>query len=189
MNQSAKSLLGVDTSLITSADGEHRLTHPKILERLKSDTSQQMRDSTLLFADGSSYDLEIYSLNTAETAEENAGKLVFLVNKNWLSQINQQRTEFVSNISHDLQAPIKMIKGGHLKLLERMGNLNKEQQTYVKSIEDYTESMNRLVNKVLTLEKLDDIEVINYTRFDFQQKTDDVIKLLLPSAQQKKNKS
>jgi len=28
--------------------------------------------------------------------------------------------------------------------------------------------------------------VINYTRFDFQQKTDDVIKLLLPSAQQKK---
>lgn len=185
MNRSAKSLLGVDASLITSADGKHRLTHPKILERLKSDTSQQMRDSTLLFADGSSYDLEIYSLNTAETGEENAGKLVFLVNKNWLSQINQQRTEFVSNISHDLQAPIKMIKG-HLKLLERMGNLNKEQQTYVKSIEDYTESMNRLVNKVLTLEKLDDIEAINYTRFDFQQKTDDVIKLLLPSAQQKK---
>jgi len=99
--------------------------------------------------------------------------------------VNLQRTEFITNVSHDLQSPLKMIKG-HLILLERMGNLNKEQQLYVKLIGDNVENMSRLVNKMLNLERLDMVETLNYSRFDFQEKTDEVVQLLSPSAHQKK---
>jgi signal transduction histidine kinase len=182
LNKSAKVLAGKADGLLALNNGKHAFVHPKILDLLKDNSSQQVYDSGIQFGNGASFDLEIYPLIEED---KTVGNVVLFVDQAWLSQINQQRTEFISNISHDLQSPIKMIKG-HLILLERMGNLNKEQQTYVKLIEDHTESMNRLVNKMLNLEKLDVVQTLNYSRFDFQQKTDDVVKLLSHSAQQKK---
>lgn len=182
MNESAKGLAREANDLLKLEDGKHLFKHQGLLDLLNVGGQHQVYDGGIELANGSSFDMEFYPLTIFGKED---GAVVLLVDNAWLTQINQQRTEFISNISHDLQSPIKMIKG-HLILLQRMGNLNKEQQTYVKLIEDNTENMNRLVNKMLNLERLDTVEAINYVRFDFQEKTDEVVRLLTPTAQQKK---
>lgn len=182
MNNCAKEMARDANGFVLLKNGKHYFRHQKVLDILKDGGQQQVYDRGISLGNGAQYDMELYPLTLND---KNEGSVVFLVDNAWLTQINQQRTEFISNISHDLQSPIKMIKG-HLILLQRMGNLNKEQQTYVKLIEENAESMNRLVNKMLNLERLDMLEALNYVRFDFDQKTDEVIRLLTPNAQQKK---
>lgn len=182
MNQCASHPENEGNRIWTKDEKGKHISHPKLLSILSDNPEQYIHDRAFQLGNNSTFDLEIYPL---VVDENRVGCVLLFINQAWLSQINQQRTEFISNISHDLLAPIKMIKG-HLKLLENMGNLNKEQQTYVKLIDTYTESMSGLVNRLLNIEKLDGIETISYSRFDFQQKTEEVIRLLMPSAQQKK---
>jgi len=182
INKSAKDLAGEAVELLGLQDNNYNLAHPKVLSLLTENAQQGVYDKGLELSNGSSFDIDIYTLNENE---KKIGHVVLLFDKAWLTQVNLQRTEFITNVSHDLQSPLKMIKG-HLILLERMGNLNKEQQLYVKLIGDNVENMSRLVNSMLNLERLDMIETLNYSRFDFQEKTAEVIQLLSLSALQKK---
>jgi len=182
MNQAAKDLASEAGELLNLQDNKYQMNHPKVLQLLAENKQQGIYEKGLELSNGSIYDLDVYNLLDDD---KSFGHVVLLFDRAWLTQVNLQRTEFITNVSHDLQSPLKMIKG-HLILLERMGNLNKEQQLYVKLIGDNVENMSRLVNSMLNLERLDMIETLNYSRFDFQEKTDEVIQLLSPSAQQKK---
>lgn len=182
MNDSAKTLAREADGLLKKEKGKHYFLNKKVLDFLQEGRYHQLFDRGVSLGNSALYDLERYPLIIDNKKE---GAVIFFVNNAWLSQINQQRTEFINNISHDLQSPVKMIKG-HLILLQRMGNLNKEQQTYVKLIEENAESMSRLVNKMLNIERLDMAETLDYVRFNFQEKADDVLRLLSPIAMQKK---
>ncbi len=182
MNQAAKVLAAEAGELLNLDDNKYRIIHPQVVQLLAKNRQQGIYEKGLEFSNGSSYDIDVYSLLVED---QSIGHVVLLFDRGWLTQVNLQRTEFITNVSHDLQSPLKMIKG-HLILLERMGNLNKEQQLYVKLIGDNVENMSRLVNKMLNLERLDMVETLNYSRFDFQEKTDEVVQLLSPSAHQKK---
>lgn len=182
MNEKGKALARKVKGLLESDEGNYRFSHTRIIELLDRQSELNVFNSGVVLDNGDIFDIELYPINPDK---ESKALVVFMIDQAWLSQMNRQRTEFISNISHDLRSPLKMIKG-HLILIKRMGNLNKEQQGYIKSIEEYAENMSRLVNKMLSLEKLDSENSIDYSRFDFKQKLEEVVRLLSPIAQQNK---
>jgi len=69
-------------------------------------------------------------------------------------ELDALKSEFVATVSHDLRSPLTLIRG-YATMLEMVGDLNDQQQGYVKKIISGVESMSRLVNNLLDLGRID----------------------------------
>ena len=113
------------------------------------------------------------------------GKLLVFHETTPQKQLNAQKNEYVSFISHDLRSPLSHIRG-YLNMLENIGNLSEEQTKYITRIRASIEQMSRLVSKVLSLDMLDSGEGIKFTSFDVKEVVEEVIALLELQASQRK---
>ena len=69
------------------------------------------------------------------------------------------KTDFISNVSHELKTPLFIIQS-HAALLEK-GGLDKEtEQKYAKSIVDASKRLSELISNILKLNKLENQDVI-----------------------------
>jgi signal transduction histidine kinase len=168
-------------ALISKKGSEIRIVNEKLKSILGKD-KKSTELKTLQLDGNKTYEVLRFPL---EGDQERQGEVVLLRDTSWLQQLNSQKNEFVSNISHDLRAPLWLMKG-HTKLLSNIGKLSPEQRKYVDKIDAGIDSMTRLVDKVLNLERLDSDGLLVYTTFNIQATIDDTIKLLGVQAQQKK---
>ena len=168
-------------ALITRKGKEVRVANEQLSNYLAKD-KKNTEEKTLKLDGNKAYEVLRFPF---QGDQEKQGEVVFLRDTSWLHQLNNQKNEFVSNISHDLRAPLWLMKG-HTKLLSNIGKLSPEQQKYVGKIDAGIDTMTRLVDKVLNLERLDGDGLLVYTTFSIQETIDDTIKLLGVQAQQKK---
>ena len=83
------------------------------------------------------------------------------------TEIEQMRTEFLSNVSHELKTPIAIIQGYAEGLAEGISEDEESREMYCNVICDEAAKMNTLVQKLLTLNQLEfGNEPINMERFD-----------------------
>ncbi|MFH1445992.1 MAG: histidine kinase dimerization/phospho-acceptor domain-containing protein, partial [Chloroflexota bacterium] len=78
-----------------------------------------------------------------------------------LRELDAQKTEFVTTVSHDLRTPLTLMKG-YVAMLKNIGNLNDQQQTYIQRILSSVDSMSHLVNNILNIERIesgDDLQI------------------------------
>ena len=64
------------------------------------------------------------------------------------------KSEFVATVSHDLRSPLTLMRG-YATMLEMVGELNEQQQGYVRKIISGVENMSRLVNNQLDLGRIE----------------------------------
>lgn len=64
------------------------------------------------------------------------------------------KSEFVATVSHDLRSPLTLMRG-YATMLDMVGELNEQQQGYVKKIISGVENMSRLVNNLLDLGRIE----------------------------------
>lgn len=82
-------------------------------------------------------------------------------------EIDEMRTEFLSNVSHELKTPIAIIQGYAEGLLEGISDDEESRNLYCSVICDEAAKMNALVQKLLTLNQLEfGNEPVNMERFD-----------------------
>ncbi len=73
-----------------------------------------------------------------------------------LHRMDQQRDEFIQNITHDLRAPLTFIRGYTDLMIEgAMGEINAEQRGALEVIQERTEAVNRLVSEILKLKQIE----------------------------------
>lgn len=83
------------------------------------------------------------------------------------TEIEQMRTEFLSNVSHELKTPIAIIQGYAEGLAEGISEDEESREMYCNVICDEAAKMNTLVQKLLTLNQLEfGNEPVNMERFD-----------------------
>lgn len=90
-----------------------------------------------------------------------------------LKRMDEMKTSFVHNVSHEFRSPLNIIHGHLENLLDGVaGPLNDQQKTFLKSTYDTTERLSRLVDDLL------DISRIEAGKFDLHREKIDVRELV-----------
>ena len=84
-----------------------------------------------------------------------------------LSKINELKTKFISNMSHEFKTPLNAILSLSRILLDKVdGDLTAEQEKQVRFIKQAAENLNTLINDLLDLAKIESGKVtVNTTQF------------------------
>ena len=85
-------------------------------------------------------------------------------------KIEDMRTEFLGNVSHELKTPIALIQGYAEGLKEGVSDNPESQEFYCDVIIDEANKMNQMVKNLLTLNQLEfGKEEISFSRFDIAE--------------------
>lgn len=85
-------------------------------------------------------------------------------------EIEQMRTEFLGNVSHELKTPIALIQGYAEGLKEGISDDVESREFYCDVIMDEANKMNQMVKNLLTLNQLEfGKEELSYERFDITE--------------------
>ena len=83
------------------------------------------------------------------------------------SKIDEMRTQFISDVSHELKTPIALIQGYAEGLIENVNNDDESRKFYAEVILDEADKMDKLVKQLLDLMKLEyGKREFNNTKFD-----------------------
>ncbi len=83
------------------------------------------------------------------------------------SKIEEMRTQFISDVSHELKTPIALIQGYAEGLVENVNNDDESRKYYAEVILDEADKMDKLVKQLLELMKLEyGKREFNNTKFD-----------------------
>lgn len=86
------------------------------------------------------------------------------------TQIDKQRREFLSNVSHELKTPLALISGYAEGLKECINDDAESRDFYCEVIMDEADKMNRMVKKLLTLNQLESgNETVTMERFNLTE--------------------
>lgn len=90
------------------------------------------------------------------TTADEVGRLGDIFNRmaDALAQVEQHRREFLANVTHDLKTPITAIRGYTEAILDGYADKPEQIRTYLEHVLTETERINRLVNDVLDLSRL-----------------------------------
>ena len=117
--------------------------------------------------------------------KEQLGKVIQVVNAAEVSEVDRQKVQFLTNISHDLQAPLKLMRG-YLLLLQNLGEFVPSQQKYLEKIHANVDNMDILTHKLLSLEQLDAKQTLSLDTVDIRKAIEEVLSVLALQANQKK---
>ncbi len=87
------------------------------------------------------------------------------------SKIDEMRKSFISDVSHELKTPIALIQGYSEGLLENVNTDDESRKFYAEVILDEANKMNRLVQQLLELMKLE------YGKREFNNTSFDIVEL------------
>ncbi len=178
-NPQAESL--IDQTYANGHDGKFSFSLPEI-KALIQKSRNAGEPISLSFGKDREYHCRAYSVHIDDNTN---GNLLVLKDTSSLKKLNAQKSEFFTNISHDLRSPLSLMRG-YLTLLQNIGNLSEEQQKYINRIQMNIDNMSRLVSKVLSLELLDEDDPVKYITFDVKELIDETISMLELQAQQRK---
>lgn len=83
------------------------------------------------------------------------------------TQIDEMRKEFLNNVSHELKTPIALIQGYAEGLRDNINDDEESKEFYCEVIQDEAAKMNRMVQKLLTLNQLEfGNDQVTMERFD-----------------------
>lgn len=86
------------------------------------------------------------------------------------TELNEAKSQFISNVSHELRTPLFNIKSFIETLFEYGDDLTeKEKQEFLETANNETDRLTRLVNDVLDLSRLESNRIYEFTPLDLSQ--------------------
>lgn len=134
-------------------------------------------------------DRDIYLIATAVpiySDDSVSGIVLTLHDITRLNQLEQIRTDFIANVSHEIKTPITAIRGFTETLLETAINDKENAAKFLQMIKNHSERLNNLVDDLLTLSRIEfgDIRV-QKTVVDIEEVIDTVISTFREISQKK----
>lgn len=128
------------------------------------------------------------SLSPVKSLHEQNGVTVLIRDITDEFNTEKMRTEFISNVSHELKTPMVMLSGYSEALLDDIVTDPDEVKEMVSIIKDESDRMNKLVNELIIIARMDSDEVLYdiklqnfrvlldkmYQRFDYELKENNI---------------
>ncbi len=149
-NPAARQVLNLPVSNGARPPIREVIRQPELLDLLAT-PSAETRSAELMIHDERTY-LAIASPVVAEGRP--VGRVCILRDVTHFKQLDALKSEFVATVSHDLRSPLTLMRG-YATMLEMVGELNEQQQSYVRKIITGVENMSRLVNNLLDLGRIE----------------------------------
>jgi PAS domain S-box-containing protein len=149
-NPAAAKLLSPNAEMTRGLPVDKVVSQPALLEVLRSDVLEKLTGEVLL-PDGRVY---LATASPVESEGRPMGRVCILRDVTHFKELDLMKTEFVNTVSHDLRSPLTLIRG-YATMLEMVGTLNDQQQTYARKIVQGVEGMSRLVNTLLDLGRVE----------------------------------
>jgi len=126
------------------------IQEPELINLLRTSNTEKL--STELTLPGGRVFLATATPVMAE--RQRGGRVCVLRDVTHFKELDALKSEFVSTVSHDLRSPLTLMRG-YATMLEMVGQLNEQQNSYVQKIVSGVESMARLVNNLLDLGRIE----------------------------------
>jgi PAS domain S-box-containing protein len=122
------------------------------LTRLLTQPAGDLRTAEVKVPDGRVMFASACDVNADEDPE--SGKVCVLGDITHYKKLDMLKSEFVSTVSHDLRAPLTLMRG-YGTMLTMMGSLNDQQKDFVRKILDSVDQMASLVDNLLDLGRIE----------------------------------
>jgi PAS domain S-box-containing protein len=149
-NRAAQQALGLNGERSTGQPTE-RVVQQRILFDLLQSSAEEQQSAELLLPDKRTY---LATASTVKVEGRSVGRVCILRDVTYFKELDTMKSEFVATVSHDLRSPLTLMRG-YATMLDMVGDLNEQQQGYVKKIISGVENMARLVNNLLDLGRIE----------------------------------
>ncbi|NIR64187.1 MAG: PAS domain-containing protein, partial [candidate division Zixibacteria bacterium] len=150
INPAASMALGIKVEDAEQYLIDDVIEDPKLIRLLKS-TDNMDETAEITLADNKNY---LATRSIIRVEGQQVGYVCILRDVTYFKQLDGIKTEFVSTVSHDLRRPLTLMKG-YATMLELVGDLNDQQNQYVKKIITGVEGMTVLVSDLLDLGRIE----------------------------------
>ncbi|WP_299024608.1 ATP-binding protein [uncultured Thermanaerothrix sp.] len=181
LNPAALQVRGLFGQVTPGSTLEEVITVPALLELLSLPPEARFRSQEITLAEGRVYHA---SVATVWGEEYPIGKVCVLQDITHYKQLDALKSEFVATVSHDLRSPLTLIRG-YVTMLQMIGDLNEQQQSYLQKIVHGLETMTRLVNNLLDLGRIEAGIELRLENLNPAEVVNQVIAQLQPQAAQK----
>jgi two-component system NtrC family sensor kinase len=118
------------------------------------------------------------------TMVDGIGKVLSLHDISYLKKLNEVKTEFVNNVSHDLRTPLTSIMG-YVELLKRVGDVNEKQTEFIERIQSSIRQIISLIQELLQLGKIESQLDANFRIVSLPPVIEEVMTGFKPAAAEK----
>ncbi len=122
-----------------------------LLGLLQATPSEKQQSVEVVFPGGRTY---LATASSVVAEGRPVGRVCVLRDVTHFKELDSLKSEFVATVSHDLRSPLTLMRG-YATMLEMVGELNEQQQGYVRKIISGVENMSRLVNNLLDLGRIE----------------------------------
>jgi signal transduction histidine kinase/HAMP domain-containing protein len=150
-NLAAASALGPGVDDTRSGEETEKVVKLKPLANLLQSTTTEKQSAEVVLADKRTY---LATASSVMVEGRQIGRVCIMRDVTRFKELDSLKSEFVATVSHDLRSPLTLMRG-YATMLDTVGELNEQQQGYVKKIVSGVENMSRLVNNLLDLGRIE----------------------------------
>ncbi len=161
----------------------------KAIDKVLAGRKNSQVEITLQTPIRTTYHINISRLGAKEGTDEtqNARAIISLENISHIAEAELMRSEFVANVSHELRSPLTALNGFIETLKGPAKNDKKAQERFLDIMENEAGRMNRLVDDLLSLSKVEANEHVRpENSVDLIDTIGQAIEILTPIARQEK---
>jgi len=173
-NSAAEQAIG---SRLAKSEGQptQRLIQQKPLLNLLNAMGEKQSVEVLL-PDGRTY---LATASSVMADGQRVGRVCIMRDVTHFKELDTLKSEFVSTVSHDLRSPLTLMRG-YATMLDMVGNLNEQQESYVSKIITGVENMAHLINDLLDLGRIElgvDLQVEKVSVLDVLEKVTSTLQM------------
>jgi two-component system NtrC family sensor kinase len=148
LNKAARRAFGIELAEVTNKPIARVIKNEPLTHLfIRSIDDSQIQRGEIPLEDG-------HTLNANLTPIPGVGYAAVMQDITYLKELDKMKSEFVSNVSHDLRSPLTTIKG-FVQLLPKAGPLTPQQQEFSAKILKGVENITELIGDLLDLGKIE----------------------------------
>jgi len=188
INPAAFTVFNLDADAeILGDDIENHIKNSQINSLLKDAIQKNKPLEAEVAIDGQVLLVNASPIRPKDSDIDNSGGIVFIQDITKVRKLEQIRTEFVSNVTHELKTPITSIRGFIETLKNGAMNNPVVAERFLEIIDIEAERLHELINDILLLSEIETkLKDTNLEIFDLKSMVDDVFKVMQNIAKEKK---
>ncbi|MGA2916171.1 MAG: ATP-binding protein [Sedimentisphaerales bacterium] len=157
INNAAAELLKINKTDAHGKNIEEIVRNPQFIEFVKNTlTEKQPAEADISLTNNGGHFLRLHGTALTDSKEQKTGAVIVLHDITRIRQLEEIRSDFVANVSHELKTPITSIKGFVETLLEGVVKDPVQVRRFLNIIAKHSERLDAIINDLLALSRLEE---------------------------------